>query len=108
MKLKRFDLKLISLDGRTLCIYIGDWPNDEGEIQGASQWVSIESAGKTYRAHDPNVIADCFIGDCAMRVKPHDTLRGFIPYSTFGKAKVIASLPDKHLQYAVTPFVCEK
>jgi hypothetical protein len=45
-KLKRFDLKLLSLDDRTLCISIGDWPNEDGEVQGASQWVSIESAGR--------------------------------------------------------------
>jgi hypothetical protein len=107
-KLKRFDLKLLSLDDRTLCISIGDWPNEAGEIQGASQWVSIESAGKTYHAHDPTVIADCFIGDCAMRVKPHGTLSGFIPYSAFGKAEMIAALPIKHLQYEVKPFACEK
>ena len=107
-KLKRFDLNLVSLDDRTLCISIGDWPNEDGEVQGASQWLSIESAGKMYRAHDPSVIADCFIGDCAMRVKPHDTLRGFIPYSVFGKAEVIAALATKRLQYEVRPFVCEK
>jgi hypothetical protein len=61
-----------------------------------------------YRAHDPTVIADCFIGDCALRVKPHDTLCGFIPYSAFGKAEVIASLTTKRLQYEVNPFICAK
>ena len=108
-KLQRFDVALISLDDRTLCVYVGNWPSERGEIQGASQWVSIESRGKTYRAHDPDLIADCFGGDdCAIKVKPRDTLRGAISYSHFGKAKDIASLPDKQLRFPVTPFLCEK
>jgi hypothetical protein len=108
-KMQRFDLAFVSLDDRTLCVDVGNWPSERGEIQGASQWVSVESRGKIYPAHDPDLIADCFGGDdCEIRVKPHDTLRGAIPYSHFGKAKDIASLPDKQLRFPITPSVCEK
>jgi hypothetical protein len=109
-KLQRFDVKFISLDDRTLCVDVGNWPSEQGEIQGASQWVSVESRGKIYPAHDPDLIADCFGGadDCAIRVKPRGSLQGAIPYSHFGKAGDIASLPDKQLRFPITPFVCEK
>jgi hypothetical protein len=109
-KLQRFDVAFISLDDRTVCVYVGNWPSERGEIQGASQWVSVESRGKIYPAHDPDLIADCFGGadDCAIRVKPRGSLQGAIPYSHFGKAEDIASLPDKQLRFPITPFVCEK
>src|SRR5947207_514574 len=51
---KRFNLSLISLDRRNICIYFDEWPNQFGKLHYGSRRVQLESSEGTYPARDEN------------------------------------------------------
>lgn len=104
-KEKRFVIVLKSLDDRSLCLGIGQWPNELGQLDFGSTWVALKSGGHTYRPRDTNF---GYCPGCDIRVAPRSELRGFIGYAEFGQAAAIAALPERQLHFPVTASVCEK
>ena len=106
---RRFALTLTSLDDRSLCILIYDWPSDGGEIHFGSSRVVLQSRGRRFPIKDVN-FGYCLDANgriCRIEIAPHKQLKGFIGYLQFGHSETIAQLPARKLHFQVTPFVCE-
>jgi hypothetical protein len=102
---KRFLIVLKSLDDRSLCLGIGQWPNEFGQLDFGSTWVALKSAGDTYRPRDTNF---GYCPGCEIRIAPRSELRGFIGYAEFADPATIAALPKRHLHFPVTAWICKK
>jgi hypothetical protein len=102
----RFSLLLRSLDQRDLCIGWDVWPDAQGKTQTGKYVYSIVTEAATLFPHDPTVEIDCF--DCKpTRIKPHESLNGFLEYSEFGDPQMIRSLSKRALKVDIKPQVCD-
>jgi hypothetical protein len=104
-KEKRFIVVLKSLDDRSLCLGVGQWPNHVGQLDFGSSWVQLKSAAKSFRPRDTNF---GYCPDCEIRVAPRKELKGFINYAEFGDPRAIAALPERQLHFPVVAWVCQK
>ena len=102
---KCFVIILKSLDDRSLCLSIGQWPNEFGQLDFGSTWVALKSGGETYRPRDTNF---GYCPACEIRVAPRSELRGFIGYAEFADPATIAALPKRQLHFPLTARICEK
>jgi hypothetical protein len=104
-KQKRFIIVLTSLDDRSLCLGIGQWPNKLGQLDFGSSWVELKSGSKSFRPRDTNF---GYRPGCEIRVAPRSELKGFIGYAEFADAATITALPKRQLHFPVTAWVCQK
>lgn len=104
-KQKRFIIVLTSLDDRSLCLGIGQWPNRLGQLDFGSSWVELKSGSKSFRPRDTNF---GYCPGCEIRVAPRSELKGFIGYAEFADAATIAALPERQLHFPVTAWVCKE
>jgi hypothetical protein len=102
----RFALLLVSLDKRDICIDPSAWPDAQGKTQTGKYVYSIVTERETLFPHDPTIEADCF--GCETRIKPGESLKGFIHYSEFGDAQIIRSRSKRALKVDIVPAVCHQ
>lgn len=104
-KQKRFIIVFKSLDNRSLCLGIGQWPNKLGQLDFGSGWVELKAGSKSFRPRDTNF---GYCPGCEIRIAPKSELKGFIGYAEFADAATIAALPDRQLLFPVTAWVCKR
>jgi len=102
----RFSLLLVSLDRREICIDPSAWPDAQGKTQTGRDVYSIVTEQETLFPHEPTVYIDCF--DCETRIRPGESLNGFIEYSEFGDAQMIRSRSKRALKVDIVPQVCDQ
>lgn len=102
-----FELSLTSADTRDICILVQEWPSSSGSLDSGSERASVLAADMKLPARDDS-FGYCPGGCGAIRIRPGQTLNGFITYAQFGDADAVAGLERRTLQFAVHPYPCTK
>ena len=105
---RRFLLVLSSRDKRDICVERGTWPDAKGRTETGRFVYSLRTERGTIFPHEPTVEIDCFDSpECSIRIRPGESLNGFIAYSEFGDPSKIRSLRKRELRADVVPSVCD-
>ena len=104
--LRKYQIKLISGDIKTICVAGSNWTNSIGQIDtDGTNGVIYSTKGKfPAKGHNFGYCTD----GCYIKILPKNQLDGFIPYSEFGDESQIAGLPDRQLLFDVYVNYCEK
>lgn len=103
MQAKRFDLALVSEDGRAICLPISQWPSKTGWLDSGSHRAQLIAGSAKLPAQDRTF---GYSAGVLHVLAPGAVLQGYIPYSEFGEEEEIAKLGDRRLAFSVAPRVC--
>ena len=103
----RFSLILSSKDNRDICVSTTVWPDRDGGTQTGRDVYSLETDRGTMFPHPPTMFADCWGAGCETRLRPGESIEGFIAYSEFGDPADIKALRKRELHVDIVPAVCE-
>lgn len=103
---QRFDLTLNSTAEVALCLSRESWPGVEGLPAGFDGAALTTTSGEKKLL--PTGSAYCPGGCGQVHIEPGQSVPGFIPYSAFGDADVIAADDSRTLDFAVRPYVCSQ
>ena len=101
---KRFEVRLISLDDRKLCLRPDRWPNRFGQLDARIMSAVLQTEDRAYPLLDHRF--QFWSGSEVIVVEPGRELTGFVNYAEFGDPSKIAKLPQRRLNFIVAPFLC--
>jgi len=108
---QRFDITLISLAHRPLCVQGGNWPDARGDVEGAADWIAVESDGRRFPIHDETYGDRCAFSsppECRLRLmNAGDRLAAFISYDQF-PAEAFNGRESINLVYPLRPHACSR
>jgi hypothetical protein len=100
---RHFNLTLTSLNAeRELCVGAAEWPDARGRLEGAADFVSLQSNGQGFAMRDSG--EQC--GEaCVRRIAPGATLEGTIGYDQF--APEAFDNAEHTLDFGAQPYFCD-
>jgi hypothetical protein len=102
--LKAFEITLTSRATRAFCFTPEFWPNPAGRLSAAAQVASVDVDGRTFATLRFNQ-GYCPGLDCAVRVRPGQTISGRLSYATFDLPAELADEP-KVLRFSPLAVAC--
>jgi hypothetical protein len=102
---ERFELTLVSMSKRELCIGNSSWPTEAGFLDNASINTAILLEGRRYPYKDFDMEA-CPLKACANPMKNGTRLESSLFYKDFGLPKSLYKSP-KELSYSPRPIWCD-
>lgn len=101
-----YELRLISRDPRAICVAINSWPSDSSALYEGKRAVLTSSNGA-------NILASAtastgYVPGVMHKIMPGESLTGSVPYSLFGEPENIRDIPNRQLNYIVTPVLCSQ
>jgi hypothetical protein len=101
--MRSFKVTLTSLNTeRDLCVGAAEWPDARGRLEGAADYVSLQSNGQGYAMRDSG--EQCGTA-CVRRIAPGATLEGMIGYDQF--APEAFDTPAHTLDFGAQPYFCD-